>query len=115
MVAPPMAALPASSASQPASWWKGMLGTTRAANGMATDLGPIDERVARERVAVASAGLGLLMILLALVVGLRDAPSGLLLSPMVAASIVVARGALAVGMLVVGLGFLRAAERVYFR
>jgi hypothetical protein len=79
------------------------------------DAASLDERAARQLVAGASAALGLLMILLGLVVGLREAPVALLSEPGLAASVVLGRAAVSVGMLVVGMTFVRVAERVYFR
>jgi hypothetical protein len=109
---PPPAHAPASRA----NWWNGLVSAARGASqGGGPELAPLDDRAVRERIALASAALGLLMILLALVVGLREAPVSLLSAPLVVASVVVARAAVAVGMLVVGLTFVRAAERVYFR
>jgi hypothetical protein len=101
-------------AGQRGSWWKALLGSTQPAAG-ANDAQALDDRAARQLVSGASASVGLLMILLGLVVGLREAPTALLFTPVVAAAVVVGRAAVSVAMLVVGLTFVRAAERVYFR
>jgi hypothetical protein len=95
------------------SWWRALLVSTRPmADGEAA---PLDDRAARQLVAAASASLGLVVMLLALLIGLREAPFALLVSPVVAASVVIARAAVAVALLVVGMTCLRAAERLYFR
>lgn len=104
-------------ASPRTSWWRALLASTLPppAPAAPTALAPIDDRVARQGIAAAAAALGLIVILVALVVGLRGASAALLVSPNVAVALILARAFLAMALMGLGLAFLRAAERVYFR
>jgi hypothetical protein len=55
------------------------------------------------------------LLLPALVLGVRQAPSQTLLPPVVAAAEIVARALVVLGLLVAGLAFLRTAERFFSR
>jgi hypothetical protein len=97
------------------SWWKALLVSTRPPADVASAPAPLDGRGAQEPIAAASAVLGLVLMIVALVVGLREAPAGFLVAPVVSAAVVIARASVAVALLVIGLTCLRAAERIYFR
>ncbi len=92
-----------------APWWRALA---------ASVLGPASTVAGAERVrapvAVTCAAFGVASIVLALAVGFRAAPNELLMPSAVAASIVIARALMAVGLLGTGLALLRAAERLYF-
>jgi hypothetical protein len=88
-----------------ASWWRALLTTTFAPAASASAL---DANALRRRMAAACAGLALGLVLLALVLGFRSAPS---LEPAVAAAVVVSRALVALGMIAFGGALLRTAER----
>jgi hypothetical protein len=109
--APPAAAEPPRAA--PTSWWRALL---------ASAVPPAPEagvpaalpHALRLRVAAIAAGLGLLAFVVAFAVGFHGPPADLLMSSSVAASIVLGHAIMGAGLLVVGLGLLRAAERLAF-
>jgi hypothetical protein len=111
----PSVELPRAAPAPQSGWWRALLASTRPPAGPSPAVAPLDDRTARERIAAASASLGLAIMLLALVVGLREAPGFLLATPAVAASVVLARAAVSIAMFFVGFSCLRAAERMYFR
>jgi hypothetical protein len=111
----PTVQVPRAAPAAHSSWWRALLASTRPPADPSAEAGSIDDRAARERIAAASASLGFVIMLLALVVGLREAPIYLLATPVVAASLVLARAGMAIAMFVVGWMCLRAAERMYFR
>ena len=96
----------------PSSWWRALLAS---AVPPAPEAGtePMGQSL-RLRLAAFAAGLGLLSFIVAFVVGFRGPPADLLMSSTVAASMVLAHAFMGVGLLAVGLGLLRAAERLAF-
>jgi hypothetical protein len=91
------------------SWWRALLTNTVPPSSGAGALQGV-----RMRLAVLTAALGLISFVVALVVGFGGPPQDLLMSSTVAASIVIAHAVMGLGLFAVGLGLLRAAERMYF-
>ncbi len=88
-----------------ASWWRAMLTATFAP---AAGANPVDANALRRRIAATCAGFALALVVLALVLGFRSAPS---LEPAVAAAVVVSRALVALGMIAFGVALLHTAER----
>jgi hypothetical protein len=104
--------LPDAPRAAPSSWWRALLAS---AVPPARDAGnQVLAQSLRLRLAGLAAGLGLLSFIVAFVVGFHGPPADLLMSSTVAASIVLAHAFMGVGLLAVGLGLLRAAERLAF-
>jgi hypothetical protein len=84
------------------SWWRSLIASTMSPTST--------EEAAGRRIGMFTVGSALVFALTALVVGLRGSPDAP--SPAIAVAIVVARGALALGLLAFSFGLLRAGERL---
>jgi hypothetical protein len=84
------------------SWWRALIASTMSPTST--------EEAAGRRIGMFTIGSALVFALTALVVGLRGSPDAP--SPAIAVAIVVARGALALGLLAFSFGLLRAGERL---
>jgi hypothetical protein len=90
------------------SWWRGLLTATFPPP---RDAVSADDRVLRKRIGSIAAGVAAALVIVALVAGLRPAPSG---EAAVAATVVASRAAVALGLLAFAYALLRAAERLFF-
>ena len=77
------------------------------------DRSPTDQRFVDRAVALLCGAAGLVLLLVALLIGLRDAPSQSLVPASVAAAVVIARALLALAVLAVAAMLLRMAERFF--
>jgi len=100
----------------PSRWWRSLLESTfPPAVPEGPEPGAGRHRTGDAYLGAACAAIGLVLLLPALVLGVRQAPSQTLLPPVVAAAEIVARALVVLGLLVAGLAFLRTAERFFSR
>jgi hypothetical protein len=92
------------------SWWRALLQSTRAA---ATQDVSSPSSAVQLRIAASSAALAVVTVPIAVIIGLRDAPSDLLVPPTVSAAVVIARALVAVGLIAFSVALLQIAERVF--
>jgi hypothetical protein len=95
------------------SWLRALLASTLPPAALAAEGSAVEGHL-RRRVAIACAAFGVTSVVVALIVGFRAAPSEFLMPSAVAASIVLSRALMALGLLGTGVALLRAAERLYF-
>jgi hypothetical protein len=100
----------AATADSRSSWWRALLQSTRAA--ATQDVSP-PSSVVQVRVAASSAALAVVTIPIAMVIGLRDAPSDILVPQTVSAAVVIARALVAVGLIAFSVALLQIAERLF--
>jgi hypothetical protein len=103
----PSAASPADARS---SWWRALLQSTRAA---ATQDVSRPSSAVQLRIAASSAALAVVTVPIAAIIGLRDAPSDILVPPTVSAAVVIARALVAVGLIAFSVALLQIAERLF--
>ncbi len=65
------------------------------------------------RIAASSAALAVVTVPIAAIIGLRDAPSDILVPPTVSAAVVIARALVAVGLIAFSVALLQIAERLF--
>ncbi|HEV3192298.1 MAG TPA: hypothetical protein VGY54_17420 [Polyangiaceae bacterium] len=93
------------------SWWRALIASTMPPPGrssLATDPRAVDRAVA-----LVCGATGLFLFLIALIIGLREAPSQPSVAASVAVAVVIARVLLALAVLAIGAMFLRMAERFF--
>jgi len=91
------------------NWWRSLIASTLPPPARS----PTDQRFVDRAVAFLCSAVALVLLLVALLIGLRDAPSQSLVPASVAAAVVIARALLAVAVLAVAAMFLRMAERFF--
>jgi hypothetical protein len=106
-IAPPSSTTDAPAAKP--SWLRGLLTATFPPP--PPEAVTLDERILRKRAGSVAALLAMALVITSLVVGLRSAPA---VEPVVAATVVASRAALALGVLWFAFALLRIAERLFF-